>query len=292
MPSTPPIAPVVPAAGVTRDDELMTGEAVALQVRPTAFVLRAAGAMIDFVAYIGLWLLIVLGITSPLLAGVFDSASQTAILLSALVFCVVVIPTGVELLTQGKSLGRLAVGARIVRDDGGAIGFRHAFIRALTGVFEIILTFGGVAAMVALLNPRTKRLGDLIAGTYSQYERVSKATPPVFGVPAELATWAETADVARLPDGLARRISQFLGQANRLSPQARTRLGSELSAEASSFVSPVPLVDAELFLAAVSAMRRDRESTALELERALLHTLEPALTELPHGFPERADRSL
>ena len=33
------------------------------------------------------------------------------------------IPTAVETLSQGKSLGKLAVGARIVRDDGGSIGF-------------------------------------------------------------------------------------------------------------------------------------------------------------------------
>ena len=35
-------------------------------------------------------------------------------------------------------LGRLAVGSRIVRIDGGAAGFRHAFIRALVGVIEIV----------------------------------------------------------------------------------------------------------------------------------------------------------
>ena len=267
--------------------ELMTGEAVGLDLRPLSFILRAAGAMIDFLAYFGLWLLILLAVTSPWLSGFFDEASAQAVTLSALVFCLVVAPTAVETLSQGKSLGKLAVGGRIVRDDGGSIGLRHAFIRSLTGVLEIFSTLGGIASVTALLNGRTKRLGDLLAGTYSQNERVSKITPPVYGVPMELLDWAATADVASMPDGLSRRIAQFLRQASRLTPDARSRLSRSLATEASVFVSPLPTVNAELFLAAVSALRRDREYTGLSLEAQRLEHLRPALEGLPHGFPER-----
>ena len=267
--------------------ELMTGEAVALDLRPTSFILRAAGAMIDFVVYFGLWLLILLAVFSPLVSGFLDEASAKAVTLTALVFCLVIAPTAVETLTQGKSLGKLAVGARIVRDDGGSIGLRHAFIRSLTGVLEVFSTFGGLASITALLNGRAKRIGDLLAGTYSQNERVSKITPPVYGVPAELLGWAAIADVARMPDGLSRRIAQFLRQASRLTPDARDRLSRSLAAEASVFVSPLPSANAELFLAAVSALRRDREYTGLTLEAQRLEHLRPALNGLPHGFPER-----
>ena len=272
---------------VSDELELMTGEAVGLDLRPISFILRAAGAMIDFVAYFGLWLLILLAVTSPWLSGFFDEASSKAVTLSALVFCLVVAPTAVETLSQGKSLGKLAVGGRIVRDDGGSIGLRHAFIRSLTGVLEVFSTLGGIASVTALLNGRTQRLGDLLAGTYSQNERVSKITPPVYGVPLELLGWATTADVARMPDGLSRRIAQFLRQASRLTPDARARMSRSLATEASGFVSPLPTVDAELFLAAVSALRRDREYTGLSLEAQRLEHLRPALEGLPHGFPER-----
>jgi len=272
---------------VSDELELMTGEAVGLDLRPISFILRAAGAIIDFIAYFGLWLLILLAVTSPVLSGFFDEASGRAVTLSALVFCLVVAPTAVETLSQGKSLGKLAVGGRIVRDDGGSIGLRHAFIRSLTGVLEVFSTLGGIASVTALLNGRTKRLGDLLAGTYSQNERVSKITPPVYGVPLELLGWATTADVARMPDGLSRRIAQFLRQASRLTPDARARMSRSLATEASGFVSPLPTVDAELFLAAVSALRRDREYTGLSLEAQRLEHLRPALEGLPHGFPER-----
>ena len=270
------------------DETLVTGEAVALDVRPTGFVLRAAGTIIDGALTI---VLLVLGAIYllPLLVNWLrdDSAALTAIVLSSVVLIVVGVPTVVEVLTQGKSLGRLAVGARIVRDDGGAIGFRHAFIRALTAVLEIYMTLGGLAAITALLNGRSKRLGDLIAGTYSRYERVAKEVVPVYGIPYELRGWALTADVGRMPDRLSRRISQFLRQAQKLNPATRHRLAYELAAEASVWVSPLPDVHPETLLAAVVVIRRDREYAALVLERDRLASLQPALGGLPHGFPDR-----
>lgn len=269
------------------EEELITGEAVALDLRPADFILRAAGAIIDWIVYFLVFLGVVLVVSSPLVAEFVDEATLTAISISALVMCVVVIPTTVETITQGRSLGKLAIGARIVREDGGAISFRHAFIRSLVGVIEIFMTIGGIATITALFNPRSKRLGDIMAGTYSQHERVSKVTPPVFGVPVELGDWATTADVARMPGGLSRRIAQFLRQANGHSETSRRRIAHDLASEASRFVSPVPECDAEIFLAGVSAVRRDREYRALHDERARLGALEPVLGGLPHGFPER-----
>ncbi len=272
---------------VVPDDELMTGEAVALDVRPTGFVLRGAGAVIDFLLYLGLWIGFILIISTPAISGMIPPALMRAIVIVALVVCIVVIPTFVELLSRGRSLGKLAVGARIVRDDGGAIGFRHAFTRALVGVLEIFFTFGGFAALVALLNPRAKRLGDLIAGTYSQHERISKYSPPVFGVPDSLEDWVRTADVAKMPDALARRISQFLASASGYTPQSRVAVAHELSLEARPYVSPIPQTEPELFLAAIAAVRRDREFASLTQEKARLAALTPALTRTPREFPER-----
>ncbi|WP_309620093.1 RDD family protein [Salinibacterium sp.] len=267
--------------------ELITGEAVALDLRSSSFVLRAAGTIIDYLVYFGGYILIIVILFSFGQQLGLDQALLTAISVAALVLCIVVIPTAVETLTQGKSLGKLAIGSRIVRDDGGSIGFRHAFIRSLTGVFEIFMTFGGLAAIIALLNGRAKRLGDLVAGTYSQNERVSKLVTPVYGVPLPLIEWSRTADVARLPDALARRVAAFLAQAAALTPTTRERLSRELADEVSVFVSPVPAANAELFLAAVVALRRDREFSALSLEQAGLERLAPVLGGMPRGFPDR-----
>jgi uncharacterized RDD family membrane protein YckC len=272
---------------VPDDTELMTGEAVGLDLRPTSFVLRGAGALVDVIVYLGVWIAGVLVVNSPALAGALDDAAVKAVTIASLVFCIVVLPTAVELLTHGKSLGRLMVGARIVRDDGGAIGFRHSFIRALTGVLELFMSLGGIAALFGLLNGRTKRMGDILAGTYSQYERVQRREPEVFGVPVALVGWSRSADVARMPDGLARRIAQFLRQAGGLTPETRMRVAAQLANEAARFVSPLPRADPELFLAAVAAVRRERELLALQLTKQRLGSVEPVLTGLPHRFPPR-----
>ena len=271
---------------VDSTDSLVTGEAVALDLRPSSFVLRAAGTIIDFIVYMGSYLGLLVLLLS-LTAAVIDSALQAALGVVILVICIVVAPMTVEFLSHGKSLGRLAVGVRIVRDDGGAIGLRHAFIRGLLGILEIFMTLGGMAAIVSLFNTRSKRLGDLIAGTYSQNERVGRYSPPIFGVPLELAGWARTADVAKLPDALARRVASFLSQAPNFTPHSREQLSRSLANEVAAYVSPVPAANAELFLAAVAAMRRDREFAALQIERAGLDRLAPALTGMPRGFPDR-----
>jgi hypothetical protein len=270
------------------DQTVLTGEAVALDLRPTAFVLRAAGAMIDFVVYFGSYVAVAFTLFPLVIASLgFGEAETAALAIVVLVLCILVAPTTVEILSRGRSLGRLAVGSRIVRDDGGAIGFRQAFIRSLVGVLEIYFSFGGIAALVGLLGSRSKRLGDLVAGTYSQHERISGHRMPLVEIPQELLDWAKTADVAAMPDRLTRRISGFVAQSPRFSQAAIERLASELAIEAARYTFPVPAAPPTVFLRAVVALRRARETAALDREHARSARLEPALTQLPHGFPRR-----
>ena len=269
------------------DDELVTGEAVGLDVRPAGFVLRLAGVAIDYVAYalVLVGLIIVVAVSNS--RSLIDDSTSTALVVGSIVICLVGLPTAIETATRGRSLGKVIVGARVVRLDGGAIGFRHAFTRALVGLLEIVTTTGGVAVVVGLLNSRSRRLGDLLAGTYALNVRPPQGARVVYGVPSILEAWSRVADVARLPDSLARRMSAFLQQAPRLSPESRVRLAGQLAEEASAFVSPLPQVDAETFVAGVSAVRRKRETVALLREAAALARLAPALTGVPEGFPHR-----
>ena len=271
---------------LSRDDELVTGEAVALDVRPAGIILRAAGSIIDTLTYVALFLLVqvtfLLGFAESA-----DPALSQAVSIVALVCTLLIVPVLVETLTQGRSLGKLAIGARIVRDDGGAISLRHAFIRGLTGVLEVIMTLGGLAAITALLNGRSKRLGDLLAGTYSQHERVQRNSEVPRPLPESLVPWAETVDIIRLPDPLARRVAQFLRQSSLLTPLTRDHQARSLAAEVTPFVSPLPNAPAELFLVGVAAVRRSRAHSALLLERERLARLAPVLKGLPHGFPNR-----
>ena len=43
-------------------------------------------------------------------------------------------PILMEWLTRGRTLGKIWLGLRVVRDDGGPIGFRQALVRGLAGL--------------------------------------------------------------------------------------------------------------------------------------------------------------
>lgn len=259
------------------EEDHLTGEAVSLDLYPVGFVLRAVGSLLDAVVYVSLFVFLTIGTTFGLAAAGVEGAVMSAVSIGILVLCAVILPATVEVVTRGRSLGKIAIGGRIVRRDGGAIGLRHAAVRSLVGVVEITFTLGGGAAITGLLTPRTERLGDLVAGTYCRSERVSGRVLPVFGVPAPLAEWARVADVARMPASLARRISQFILQAPEYDRERRARLAAELAAEAEPFVAPVPDVDPELLLAGITVLRREREAAALRAERERLERLAPVL---------------
>ncbi|MDY0909022.1 RDD family protein [Microbacterium sp. CFBP9034] len=268
-------------------DEVLTGEAVALDVQPIGYFLRALGVFIDMLLGVAVLVLFVF-VTGWLQGlGLIDDAIIPILTIVVLALVTVVIPTVVESTSHGRSLGKLAVGGRIVRADGGASGFRHAFIRALVGVLELWFTLGAVAAIVGAFTPRSQRLGDLLAGTYSERTRTPRLPPTSFEVPPPLVEWATVADVARLPERLARRLAQFGQSARNMDPAARARVAASLAAEAAEHVSPVPAVDPETLIIGVVAVRRQRELRALQLESARVDALTSAVPATPRGFPER-----
>ena len=260
---------------------IVTGEAVVLELRPASFAARGLGTLIDMVASIAAFLLTLYLIT--LAFRDIDAAAGTAMILSLMVFFLIVVPATVETITRGKSLGKYAMGLRIVRDDGGAIRFRHAFIRSAVGYLELYLTLGSIAFLCALFNERSKRLGDMLAGTYALRERVPVTPLLQLSTPPYLQNWAQLADIGRLPDGLARRISQFMYQAPKMAPASRDSLARSLAQEASVFVSPPPPAGTmpAAFLCALSVQRRERDYRRFTRSKARAQELGTRLNKLP-----------
>lgn len=271
------------------NEELITGEAVSLSVQPTSFVMRALGTLIDAAVSIAvLVLLLTIGFRLALNM-VFDNASFQAYVILSFVFSLVIVPMTVETLTRGRSLGKLAVGARIVRNDGGSIQLRHAMIRALVGVFEIFMTAGGGAAIAGLVSNKTQRLGDLLAGTYSQYERSPNPyrAPELLMAPY-LEPWAAQVDIGKVSPVILRRINNFLHNAARMMPAARQHHASILLSEVTPYLSFLPdAANPDDILAAVAVLRRRRDQRYLELNRSRVDSLEPILSSNPHQFPRQ-----
>jgi len=268
---------------VSDSDEILIGEGVALESGAAPVTLRMLSGLIDVIVTIVLLIVgsSILGATTGSLGDSWNAAIGILFVFTVLVF----IPMTVETLTRGRSLGRLAAGLRVVRDDGGPVSLRHAFIRALTGVVEIYMTAGMLAVVTSLLSSRGKRIGDYLAGTYSMRTRGGGTRLAPLTMPAHLAYWANTADIARLPDSLALTGRLFLGRAASMRPESRDRIGSQLAAEMSPYVRPLPPpgTHPEYFIAATLTARRDREYQ-LELSRLSRADVEQArVGALPFG---------
>ncbi len=257
-------------------DDLVTGEAVALELPAAGIALRALSGVMDLVvAGVALWvgLLVASAVTIDT-----DEALTAAVTTMLLATVSVGLPTAVETLTRGRSVGKLATGLRTVRDDAGPIGFRHALTRALVGFVEIWALLGVPALVSALVSSKGKRLGDYAAGTYVVRERFRLTLPPPPMMPLQLSAWAAGADIARLPDGLAMAVRTFLMRAPRLSAQSRTTLGLQLRDDVLTYVAPQPPVGVhpELVLAAIIADRRRRDAIRLARDADLRRRLIPA----------------
>jgi uncharacterized RDD family membrane protein YckC len=263
-----PTVPVEALAELGLTEDLVIGEAVVLDLRPASFATRALALLLDVtvqgIVLFGLLLLLSLGLVA------LDEAAGAAAFLVIVVGVLVGLPVTVETLTRGRSLGKFTAGLRVVREDGGPIRFRQAFVRGLLGVFEIYLTTGTVALIASLSNARGRRLGDMLAGTYVIRERAGGPVGTPIVMPPELAGWARGADLGRLPDSLALAVRQFLRRATTLHPASRQRLGMELAGRTAVYVAPPPPAGTgpESFLAAVLFERHERDLARLATERA------------------------
>jgi uncharacterized RDD family membrane protein YckC len=265
------------------DDDVITGEAVLVDVWPASFVTRALALSLDlFVqALIGIALTIVLARTMSSR----DDAANAAITLVTVLTVLIVIPVLIETFTRGRSLGKLAAGLRVVRDDGGPIRARHAIIRGLLGFIEFYATLGSLAMITSLANRRGKRLGDLLAGTYVIRERAPRPIPSGVRMPPGLGAFAAGIDLGRIPDELALAARQFLTRTAPLTMPARDRLARELAAAMVPLVQPPPPpgTSAEHFIAAVLAERTRREYARLSHDVSVRQHREQQRRQAPLG---------
>lgn len=239
--------------------DLVTGDAVVLELRLAKLASRSLALAIDLAVQFVLLVLGVLAVSG--VTAFVDDALAAAIGLVFTVLVLVGYPVGFETASRGRSLGKLALGLRVVREDGGPIRFRHALVRGLLSVVEIWLTFGSVALIASLASTRGKRLGDYLAGTVVVRERMPVRQAPALPMPPPLAGWAATLDLSRVPDDLALAARQFLTRQHELEARVRDQMGTRLATAMAAVTAPPPPLGtpAWAFLAAVLAERRRRE---------------------------------
>jgi uncharacterized RDD family membrane protein YckC len=245
-------------------DEVVTGEAVVLEVPVARFPSRMVALAIDLIVEAVLLFILILATVAAGTGGGLDLASGAAVFLAGFVLVIVGYPTIFETLTRGKSLGKLAMGLRVVNDDGGPERFRQALVRALVGVLEFWVLSGIPALLTSLLSAKGKRLGDMLAGTFVIQERLpgrKALAAPLATVPPALVGWASTLQLSGLTDATAETARGYLSRLHELTPAAREEFGQRIAATAAAQVSPLPppgTTPAD-YLTAILAERRARE---------------------------------
>ncbi|PZG90591.1 hypothetical protein C1I97_30415 [Streptomyces sp. NTH33] len=241
--------------------ELVTGEAVALELRPARLPSRALAVLLDLLLAVAVYVAVTVAVVAATAS--LDEAARMALSIATFLLVLVGGPIAVETLSHGRSLGKVACGLRVVRDDGGPIRFRHALVRGAIGVVEILMTFGVIACIASLVSARGRRLGDVFAGTLVVRERVP-AGPTAFVPPPPpwLAGRFSALDLSAVPDGLWLAIRQYLTRMQQLDPQVGWGMAERLAADlASRTGTPAPAgVPPAMYLAAVLQERQTREA--------------------------------
>jgi uncharacterized RDD family membrane protein YckC len=242
--------------------EVVTGDAVVLDVQIAQLPVRAVSALIDITVMFFAYLLGLMLWAATLTQ--FDDALSTAFLIIFTVLVVLGYPLIFETATRGRSVGKMAMGLRVVSEDGGPERFRQAMFRALAAVVEIWMLAGSPAVICSMFSAKGKRIGDMFAGTIVVSERGPRLGPPPM-MPPSLAWWASSLQLSGLDANQAEVARQYLSRASQLEPRLRHQMAYQLATDVVSRIAPPPPPGAppELVLAAVLAERHRRELARL-----------------------------
>ncbi|MGW1739541.1 RDD family protein [Nocardia sp. NPDC001965] len=212
--------------------EFTTGEAVAIELPVARIPTRAAAFVLDLMLQAALGIALFTGVLL-LVHGDDSDPWFSTLTLASLVTVLVGYPVAFETLLRGATPGKLALGLRVVRADGGPVDFRHALTRGLTGAivdFWMLGLFGVIAVVSSMCSPHARRVGDVLAGTVVVHIQHRLSIPALAVPPAWLAGWSAELDFTALPEDLALAVRQYLTRIDSLTPAARYELGNALVA--------------------------------------------------------------
>lgn len=257
-------APGTPDGGQAAPDQVVTGDAVALELNPAGLASRIAAILLDVIvqAVMLTAVVVVVGVAAPVL----DTAVIYALFAALPTLIIIGYPTAFETMTRGRSLGKIALGLRVMGTDGSPERFRQALVRALVAPFE----FWSPALFSAVLNPAGRRIGDFLAGTIVVQERGSAGRTEVIGMPPRLWEWAATAELSQVDPDTVAMARQYVLRFGELQPHARHEMGVRVATTVAQHVTPPPPPDTTPveFLAAVVAERRRRDEERMARRQA------------------------
>ncbi|MBB2494672.1 RDD family protein [Aquipseudomonas ullengensis] len=215
MPPTPQVLSNASPLLLDTRYQVETPEGIDLALRPAGLVVRALAFALDLLAR-GAILLVAFIVLSVL--------GQFGMGLGTILFFLVNwwYPVLFEVLYQGRTPGKKAMGLRVVHHDGTPVGWGSSLTRNLLRFVDMLPMGYCLGALSCLSNTTFKRLGDLAAGTLVVYRDEESLRPPLPDADAERAPFALTLADQRAILGFAERQSG-------LSSARRTELAAILA---------------------------------------------------------------
>ncbi|MEW6283465.1 MAG: RDD family protein [Candidatus Eremiobacterota bacterium] len=249
---------------------IQTPDGVDLEVHVAGLVSRLGAFLVDGILLVCVWAALAMSFAG---IGLWNTASAS--LLVAILILVMFLTNwgyavAFELGMRGQTPGKRLAGLRVIREDGLPIGFRESALRNLCRAVDAQpLPTYLVGAVVMSIDPKCRRVGDLVAGTLVVRESLGDARGTRAG-----AAWAARAErgqahqAVRLAHGTltARQVAlveQFLERRASLDSTRRHELARRLAE---------PL--AELLDDAMQAQLRHDPEGVLEGIRALARSQE------------------
>ena len=145
---------------------------------------RAAAYLLDLLVRATIVVLFALVANAARLLGEETSGVGIGLLLLALFVIEWGYYVALEMLMHGQSVGKRAMGLRVVKGDGLPIGIGESMLRNLLRAADFLPTFHVLGAIVMSLDPKFRRLGDMVAGTLVISEESEVVLPAIALSPA------------------------------------------------------------------------------------------------------------
>jgi uncharacterized RDD family membrane protein YckC len=253
----------IPSASRTSPSGIVTPEAVLLEFETAGAGSRTIAELLDVLVQVAG--LVAIGLVLSIVgSGALEVGATLAVVLTLLFTFLILVgyPVAMETLWSGRTLGKAAMGLRVVTQEGGPIRFRHAAIRGILGLVELWVFFGSIAIVAIVLSPRNQRVGDMVAGTIVLRERtaVAPGVALTFPSPPGYEAYVASLDVTPVSPVQYSVIRSFLTRVLELSPAARMSTAVRLANATAVRMNhaPPPTVSPEMFLVCVAAAYQQR----------------------------------
>ena len=136
---------------------VVTRDAVALHLELAGVPARAFARLIDSIAQVLLLFAVLIPLTFA--GGEVDDTAVIIVSVVTVFLVVFVVPAAFEVLWQGRTPGKAALGLAVTTVEGGRVGVRHAAARSMLARVDLYATTGLVAIVVAGASRRGQRRG-------------------------------------------------------------------------------------------------------------------------------------